>query len=146
MNTPLKIIAWINCYGAWAPDLRHPVETIGYDQYLEGATNALVALNEHIKAIYVSGGMIDQVGRTECETTVPEILRRLNRKGVHDTVAKKYGYHLPPINQTLIPLPRLDNHPNSTPEKQAEILKSMQEKGIDEVERSILEARRNKRL
>jgi hypothetical protein len=195
MNHPSNILAWVNCYGAWAPGLRHPVETIGYDQYLEGVANALAALKDQIEAVYVSGGLRDQHGRTECETTIPELQRRLEAKSASglkfvadeasvtsitiartflDTwqakyprhtpilfcdqvrsetnaytleyLAKKAGYDLPPLSEVLVPIPRLDNHPNSTPEKQAEKLKYMREKGIEEVEKMEIEARHNRLL
>ncbi|HVQ44257.1 MAG TPA: hypothetical protein VMT30_04810 [Candidatus Saccharimonadia bacterium] len=190
-KTAPKILAWINCYGGWTPELRHPVETIGYDQYLESIANALAALEGRIEAVYVSGGMRDPAGRTECETTIPEISRRLQRRGVSGlsmnadeqsltsiTIARKFlelwqakyagcipllfcdqaryetnAYvlkqfaetsrrDLPPIHEVLIPIPRLDNHPNSTPEKQAEKLRHLKEKGIEAVEKLEIEARR----
>lgn len=194
-NPPLdipKILVWVNCYGSWAPGLRHPVETIGYDQYLEAVTRAITSVQDRVELIYVSGGMRDAMGRTECETTVPELQRRLRERGVSHLViktdegsitsmsivkkflqtwqahhpktipllfcdqvrydtnaysleyfAKKFGYSIPPVNELLVPFPRLDNHPNSTPEKQAEKLKYLQEKGVEEVERLEIEARRN---
>lgn len=184
MSEPSRILVWVNCYGAWDPQLRHPVETIGYDQYLEAIANSLVALKNRLAVVYVSGGMRDAKGRTECATTVPELAHRLVRKGAAGitikadedsltsmTVAKtflntwqgqhpectpilfcdqvrfhvnaytlayyagKFGYFMPPLQELLIPLARPDTHPNSSPEKQAEKLKLLKEKGVEEVER-----------
>ncbi len=193
MNNLPKILVWVNCYGAWAPDLRHPIETIGYDQYLEGITNAIATIADRIEVIYASGGMVDQQGRTECATTIPELMQRMKTKSsnqftiqadedsltsisiarkflqvwstqypettpllfcdqvrydtnafVLEQLAKQNGLELPNIASILIPIHRLDIHPNSTPEKQAEKLKVMKEKGVDEVEKMEIEARRIK--
>ena len=190
---PSQILAWVNCYGAWDPQLRHPVETIGYDHYLQSIADALAALKDRIEVVYVSGGLVDAKGRTECATTIPELARRIKQKGAGNvtlkadeisltsmTVAKtflntwqdqhheaqpilfcdhvryqvnaytlayyagKFGYFVPPISELLIPIVRLDTNPNSTPEKQAEKLKLMKEKGVEEVERLEIEARRDK--
>lgn len=75
------ILAWVNCYGAWAPDLRHATETMGYSQYLDGVANAIACLGDMVAAVYLSGGMYDAKDRTECETTAPELLRRLKAAG-----------------------------------------------------------------
>ena len=188
-----RILIWINCYGAWAPDLRQPIETIGYDQYLSGVTSAVVSLKDQVDTIYVSGGLLDKNGRSECATTIPELQRRLSTVGVSRvtiqadessitsiSIARKFlevwhseypetipmlfcdqvryetnlfildhlkkvnQYVLPPLREILIPIPRLDNHQNSTPEKQAEKLNHMRQLGVDEVERlQILERRSN---
>jgi hypothetical protein len=187
-----SILAWVNCYGGWSPELRHPIETIGYDQYLAGVTDALISLKGRLQAVYVSGGMRDEHGGIECDTTIAELQRRLKAKGVTGlafhpdpdsltsiTIARKFiqtwqaeyaacapilfcdqarsatnayalgqlarelGAPLPPTIDVLVPIPRLDRHPNSTPDKQAEKLKLMQERGLDEVERLELEARRS---
>jgi hypothetical protein len=81
MNTA-PILAWVNCYGAWDPQLRQPLETIGYNEYLNGVAEAIFALRERIRVVYVSGGMYDERGLTECETTIPELKRRLETKGM----------------------------------------------------------------
>jgi len=76
------ILAWMNCYGSWAPELRQPIETIGYNEYLNAVVDALVVLKDRVEVLYVSGGMYDQNGKTECETTIPELIKRLQAKGV----------------------------------------------------------------
>lgn len=81
MNTP-RIIAWINCYGAWDPQHRHPLETLGYDQYLDGVVQRLRPLADRVTAIYLSGGMLDAEGKSECETTEPELAKRLAAVGI----------------------------------------------------------------
>jgi hypothetical protein len=190
---PTPILAWVNCYGAWDPQMRHPVETIGYDHYLETVAKALAALKDRVSVVYVSGGLTDAKGRTECATTIPELVRRLKQKGAGNIVTKadeasftsitiartflttwqdqhqdatpllfcdqvryqtnaytlayfagKFGYFMPPINELLIPIPRLDTHPNSTLEKQAEKLKLMKETGVEELERTEIAARQGK--
>jgi len=48
---------------------------------LESVTNTIAAISDRVGAIHVSGGMVDQKGRTECETTIPELMQRLKAKG-----------------------------------------------------------------
>lgn len=184
------IIAWINCYGAWDPNLRHPIETIGYDQYLSAIVAALAPLKERVDQIYISGGMFDELGRTECETVQPELVHRLTRAGITTpitideesvtsveiakkfvtTVTQHYPNHTPllfvdsvreAVNQyviehyyteagkpltsaqtVIVPLPRLDIHPQSTPEAQAAKLALMKEQGIEAIDRQISDKRR----
>jgi hypothetical protein len=184
------IIAWINCYGAWDPSLRHPIETIGYDQYLTAVVAALAPLKDRVEQIYISGGMLDEAGRTECATVKPELTRRLRLAGIEvpivtdedsvtsveiakkfvTTVLAHYPNHIPllfvdavraevnnyvvdhyfteagkPLASTrtvVVPLPRLDIHPNSTPEVQQAKLAEMKEKGIEVIDRQISEKRR----
>ena len=78
------ILAWMNCYGAWAPELRDPIETAGYSEYLDAVVDHLAVLKSRLSALYVSGGMRDEQGRTECETTIPELRKRLEVKGITD--------------------------------------------------------------
>jgi hypothetical protein len=186
----MQILVWINCYGAWDPAVRSPVETIGYSQYLDGVAQAVVGLGLGVEKIYFSGGMRDAQNRTECATTIPELRRRLYlseypafvpeadeesltsitivrtflrtwkehyshtapilfcdevRYEVNaytlEKLAEEMGTTLPPINQVLIPIPRLDIHPNSTDEKQAQRLTAMKERGIDQVEQEEITAR-----
>lgn len=81
MREPKSIFAWINCYGGWDPGLRTPIETIGYDQYLDGIVKALTPFKDRVTGIVVSGGMRDVLGRTECETTKPELQLRFSIAG-----------------------------------------------------------------
>lgn len=83
MNHDKRVLAWINCYGGWNPDLRDPAETRGYDQYLDGVVHHLNDLEGGIEAIYLSGGMLDSDGQTECETTGPELKKRLSKIGIN---------------------------------------------------------------
>jgi len=185
------ILAWINCYGAWDPINRSPVETIGYDQYLDGVVRALGVLDGRLQAVYIAGGMYDSLGKTECETVAPELLRRLrsNNSAVSEIAAdemsvtsigiartflqtwqekhsdtipllfcdqvryatnayvleyfiKELSIPAPPVVEMLVPIERLDTHPNSTPGKQAEKLATLREKGVLECERIELEARK----
>jgi len=71
-----RILAWMNCYGAWAPELRSSVETKGYSEYLDGVIKYILPIKNQIRAFYISGGMIDQEGRTECQTVKPELGKR----------------------------------------------------------------------
>jgi hypothetical protein len=72
----------MNCYGAWDPKLRSEVETFGYNQYLAAFVDKVELWKNEIGAIYISGGMKDSLGRTECETTKPELLKRFAGKGL----------------------------------------------------------------
>lgn len=72
----------MNCYGGWAPELRHPIETIGYDQYLNAVVISIEILKDQVEAFYISGGMYDSLHRTECETVKPELAKRLAEKNV----------------------------------------------------------------
>lgn len=83
MNQEKRVLVWINCYGGWRPDLRDPAETKGYDQYLDGVVDRLSNLDGEIEAIYLSGGMLDNDGQTECETTGPELKKRLSKIGIN---------------------------------------------------------------
>lgn len=74
-----KYLVWMNCYGSWAPELRRSIETKGYDQYLDVFVKKIRPWKEQIRAIYISGGMLDAKSRTECETTRPELENRLKR-------------------------------------------------------------------
>ena len=76
------LLAWMNCYGAWDPSLRRPIETIGYDQYLDAFVAAVKPFEGSIGGIVISGGMLDALGRTECATTKPELERRLTAAGL----------------------------------------------------------------
>lgn len=187
MNTPLLI--WINAYGSWDPELRDPVETIGYNQYLNEVASHLAVLKDRVQAVYLSGGMKDANGQTEAATTIPELEKRLAARGVTLTIqadeqsltsisivkkflqtwqeqyaechpllfcdevryatnayvleqlAQQQGITLPPVNQVLVSIKRLDIHPNSTQEKQQEKLERMRERGIDAVEEEELALR-----
>jgi hypothetical protein len=55
---------------------------------------------------------------------------------------KKYALSFPPINEILIPIKRLDNHPDSTPERQAAKLKRMKKLGVEVVEQENLVTRK----
>jgi len=184
-----RILFWVNCYGGWAPEERHPIETIGYSQYLDGVVSAILPISNHVDVIWVSGAMIDSQGRLESETTAAEISRRLDRQGISIeiktdsesitsmSIARKFlhtwhsefpdhiglltcdqvryesnmwmltdlaqqeNIEIPTAREILIPLHRVDIHPNSTPEKQAEKLALMREKGIAWVEAEEIKAR-----
>lgn len=86
MSKNQKIFFFIDCYGAWAPELRRPIETIGYDQYLNSVVKAIVSLSSRIEDIYISGGMFDSLNRTECETTKPELEKRLREYGLNFSI------------------------------------------------------------
>ncbi len=81
-----KILFWVNCYGGWDPDRRNPLETIGYNHYLNQVVEALVVLKDQLGAIHVSGGMYDDKGQTEIETTIPELKRRLRLQGIQTEI------------------------------------------------------------
>lgn len=184
------ILFWVNCYGGWAPEERHPIETIGYDQYLSGVADAIASLSDQIDQLWVSGAMIDAQGRLECQTTSERLALKLRERGVHleinqddesitsmsiarvflrhwkndlpnhigilccdavrfesnvwvlEQLAAELGFTIPPAKEVLLPIARLDIHPNSTPEKQAEKLATMKEKGIAWVEEQEIKARR----
>lgn len=72
----------MNCYGAWDPESRWSIETIGYDQYLDAVIRSIELLNGRIEAFYISGGMYDSRGRTECETVKLELEKRLSEKNI----------------------------------------------------------------
>lgn len=181
MEKNKKYLVWMNCYGAWAPELRHPIETIGYNSYLNDFIEAIVPLASEVADIYISGGMYDSLDRTECETTKPELEKRFRKLGLNfliktdeksvtsidimerflttwknqypDTIpilfvdepryetncftfeyfCQKYGINNLDAKSVIISLARLDNHPNSTLETQAEKLKLMKEKGVEYV-------------
>lgn len=78
-----KVLVWMNCYGGWAPNLRQPIETIGYNQYLNDFVEAVSIIADQIEAIYISGGMYDSLNRTECETVRPELEKRLQKVGIN---------------------------------------------------------------
>jgi len=84
-NKPL--IIWINCYGAWDPKLRNAVETAGYHAYLDGIVHALEPFKNYPKFFYLSGGMLDQFGQSECATTGPELSLRLAKVGIHEPIS-----------------------------------------------------------
>ena len=87
MNREEKLVlVWINCYGGWNPALRDPIEMKGYDQYLAGVVNYLKHLKGEIEAIYLSGGMLDQNGLTECRTVAPELQNRLASVGITEPI------------------------------------------------------------
>lgn len=184
-----SIVAWINCYGAWDPINRKPVEMIGYNHYLDGVVSALALVKDRVKAIHLSGGMLDEQGRTECATTKPELERRLKAVGImtpittdEDSITSaeivkrfvtainaEYKDYTPllfcdmvrretnnflleeyaklagaPVTSRdiIVPIERLDSHPNSTPEVQKEKLAQMKEQGIEAIDDQIAEARR----
>jgi hypothetical protein len=183
-----SVLVWINCYGAWDPLNRKPVEMIGYDQYLDGIVSALEVIKEKIESIHLSGGMLDEMGRTECATTKPELEKRLKAVGINcpiivdeesitsaeivkkflatistqpDTTpllfcdmvrtetntfyleeyAKQFNVTIN-TRDILVPIARLDNHPNSTPEAQSEKLAEMKQQGIDAIDQKIATKRR----
>jgi hypothetical protein len=78
-----KVLVWMNCYGGWAPKLRQPIETIGYNQYLNDFVEAMSIIADQIEAIYISGGMYNSLNRTECETVKPELEKRLQKVGIN---------------------------------------------------------------
>ena len=78
-----KYLFWMNCYGGWDPSLRSEVETAGYSQYLDAFVDNVLSREDQIGAVYISGGMHDSLGRTECETTKPELEKRLEAKGLN---------------------------------------------------------------
>jgi len=86
MNQEAPVVVWINCYGGWDPARRHPIETMGYSQYLDGIVEGLATIKSRIAAIYISGGMVDALGQTECSTTGPELVRRLKQKGIQESL------------------------------------------------------------
>jgi hypothetical protein len=55
---------------------------------------------------------------------------------------KKLGLQFPPIDEVMIPVRRIDDHPDSSPEKQAEKLHKMKTLGVEEVERQRIQARK----
>jgi hypothetical protein len=73
----------MNCYGGWDPSLRSEVETAGYSQYLDAFVDNVFTRKDQIGTIYISGGMHDSLGRTECETTKPELEKRFEEKGLN---------------------------------------------------------------
>lgn len=77
-----KILFWVNCYGAWDPESRWSIETIGYDQYLSAVVRSIEVLKDRIEAFYISGGMYDSKSRVECETVKPELEKRLSEKNI----------------------------------------------------------------
>lgn len=78
-----KYLIWMNCYGGWDPSLRSEIETAGYSQYLDAFVDKVFLIEDQIGAIYISGGMHDSLGRTECETTKPELEKRFGAKGLN---------------------------------------------------------------
>lgn len=80
-----RYLIWINCYGAWDPQTRSKIETTGYDSYLNNVVSSIAALDGEI-TIYLSGGMLDQKGLTECQTTGPELEKRLKKAGVYQKI------------------------------------------------------------
>jgi len=78
----MKYLIWMNCYGSWAPHLRREIETLGYDHYLDDTVQFIAKIADRVEAFYISGGMYDADGKTECETTKPELLKRFNKVGV----------------------------------------------------------------
>lgn len=80
------LLIWINCYGTWDPQLRDPVETEGYNQYLNAIAEYLSTIKEQIDTIYISGGMLDTLGRTECQTVKPELEQRLSSIGITTSI------------------------------------------------------------
>lgn len=81
-----KLLIWMNCYGSWAPELRHPIETIGYNQYLDAFVESISLFKERISDIYISGGMFDANDMSECETTKPELERRFKNKRMETNI------------------------------------------------------------
>lgn len=77
-----KYLIWINCYGGWNPELRDCIEMEGYSRYLQDIVNYLAKIKSRIRVIYLSGGMLDKDGRTECETVGPELSKRLSKIGI----------------------------------------------------------------
>lgn len=190
MKDKKKYLIWMNCYGGWAPEFRSSIETKGYDQYLNEFVRKITPLKNKIKAIYISGGMYDPLGRTECETTKPELEKRMTSAGIEFpidsdeesvtsasimekflTVWKEKFFETIPLlfvdevryeincftfhyfcqklkiedlkaENVIIPLARLDDHPNSTKEMQDKKLKLMQEKGVAYVEELERKARK----
>lgn len=180
----------MNCYGAWAPELRHPIETVGYNQYLNVFVGAVFVLKDQIEAVYISGGMYDSLDRTECETVKPELLRRFEEKNIPFSIqtdeesitstmimkkfletwkneyakctpiifvdevryeinkftfeyyCKEFGIDGLKSRDAVAPIARLDIHPRSTVEKQAEKLALMKKKGVEYVENIELEVRK----
>src|SRR4030066_2374190 len=82
MKVQNKMILWLNCYGHWDPENRSRIATKGYDQYLTAFVKRVISLKNQIEAVYISGGMLNSRGQTECETVKPELERRLKEKGV----------------------------------------------------------------
>ena len=82
MGMKQPILAWANSYGAWAPDVRHPLEVIGHNDYLNGLADAVSILKSRVSLLYVSGGQRDVKGLSECDTVIPELNRRLERRVV----------------------------------------------------------------
>jgi hypothetical protein len=183
----------MNCYGSWDPEHRHPIETIGYNDYLDAVVTATTLFKSRIKHFYISGGMKDTVNKTECETTKPELERRLREKNITDIAiqsdeksltsmsivreflttwqekfsecqpilfvdqvryenncytltyfAEKLGLTIPPAREIIVGIPRLDIHPNSTPEAQSKKLAYMKEHGVEAVEKMEIEQRQAK--
>jgi hypothetical protein len=86
-----KILAWLFCYGHWDPVYKSPVETIGHDQYLRAFVESLVPIKDRIDYIYLSGGVTDAQGKTECKTVKPEVDARLNQLGLKLPILEDIG-------------------------------------------------------
>ena len=188
-----KVLVWINCYGHWQPEDRDPLETIGYNQYLASFVESVVSLKNRIDRIYISGGMLNSKGLTECETVEPELTRRLKTLGLTIQIvrdeeslttisiarrfvetakekisnctpllfcdevryqtnlylvayfAKKVNFSISP-KQVVVPLARLDNHPDSSLATQKEKIERMQREGVEVVESEEINKRRKIRL
>lgn len=54
----------------------------GYDEYLTAAVKTIENLKPPVKAIHLSGGMLDENGLTECQTVKPELEKRLRECGI----------------------------------------------------------------
>lgn len=175
-----KVLVWINCYGDWDPENRDPVQMIGYDRYLESCVRAILLLRNRIEKVYLSGGMKNLNDQAECETTKPELEKRLADNGVNDLVIdtddmcltsadaikkllvcwkEKYSDSSPlyfcdearyqtnsfifnsycdelritnlESKNVIVPIERIDNHPNSGNEMQQKKMESMLKNGPD---------------
>jgi hypothetical protein len=183
VSGPKPVLAWVNCYGAWNPNERPLLETIGYHNYLNGVADSISLFSHRLAAIYLSGGMRDNAGRTECETTAPELTRRLRTLRILERVrrdestvttigivrnflttardgyldhelllfcdtaryqmncylvsyfAEQLSLELPAKPEGIVvPILRLDLHPDSAAEVQASKLQTMKEQGVEAIE------------
>jgi hypothetical protein len=189
-----NIYCWVNCYGAWDPLIRDPIETIGYDSYLTSVAHAIALLGERVVGCTVSGGAKDALGRVEVDTVIPELQRRLGERGVHvavtpdernqvslssmaiarnfiqhmvdfpelhhllfvdvvryesnlwvvEQLAAEVGIELASPRAHVVPVARLDQHPSSTPQFQADKLALMKQQGIAEIEQVEYEVRKGR--
>ncbi len=86
-----KILVWLLCYGHWDPVFKPPVETIGHDQYLRTFTESLMPIKDRIDYIYLSGGVTDSQGKTECKTVKPKLDNLLNQHGLKLPILEDIG-------------------------------------------------------